>query len=295
MGNCVDKKCQQIESFCVTVVGQRLKSFREGRGLSLREFADELGEDFTVLCRIERGDRYPPKARLKKFAKALSLTPGQLDALVAVESRRLSPHELLPEIPPAHISIDSIEKAADAILKKYCRAASQPDVKIPVPVEVVIAQACRLTTEHCDFKEKKIPRPEKLCGCLYPDGWEGKDRMVFANTGPVDGRRPSFEERRITVAHEAGHYVLHCGSTESAQLFFRFAKGPTFCREVGCEDTLFNPMEYQASVFAACLLMPREQFLRERKKVEGSDGRLAEAFEVPEPFVRLRAKLLNCE
>jgi len=90
----------------VKVVGLRLKSAREGRGLSLREFAKELREDFTLLARIERGERYPPKQRLEKFAEALSLTLQQLKALVAVERRGLDPHELLPEIPPAHISHD---------------------------------------------------------------------------------------------------------------------------------------------------------------------------------------------
>jgi transcriptional regulator with XRE-family HTH domain len=98
-----DKKRQQREFGDVSVMGRRLKSAREGRGISLREFAKELRADFTRLARIERGHRYPPKRRLEKFAKELSLTPAQLEALVAVERRGLNPHELLPEIPPAHI------------------------------------------------------------------------------------------------------------------------------------------------------------------------------------------------
>src|SRR5216683_7054876 len=82
----------------VSVVGTRLKSVRKGKGLSLRKFAEELEEDFSLLCRIERGERYPPKPRRKNFAKALSLTPQQLEALIAVERRGLNPYELLPEI-----------------------------------------------------------------------------------------------------------------------------------------------------------------------------------------------------
>lgn len=281
---------------CVNVVGQRLKSAREGRGLSLREFAKELDEDFTLLSRIERGERYPPKPRLKRFAKALSLTPQQLGALISVERRGLNPHELLPEIPPAHISNHSIEAAAETVLKKYCRAVGKNDVELPVPVEGVLKEACKLLTERRNFEKKSIPgAPKLLCGCLYPEGFEGKDRIVLINTGRIRGRQPTIEEQRTTIAHEAGHYVLHYGDKESAQLFFRFSKGPTFCREPECEDTLFNPLEYQASAFAACLLMPRKQFVAEWEKPTRIEAKIAQLFGVTDSFVRFRAKMLGCE
>ena|SRR5437773_3899554 len=274
----------------------RLKSVRNGRGLSLRGFAKGLDEDFTLLWRIEHGQRYPPKRRLERFAKALSLTPQQLEALIAVERRGLNPYELLPEIPPAHISHASIEEAGEGILKKYCRAVKRADVELPVPVDAVLSEACRLSTEYCDFTKKRIPSPTGLrYGCLYPDGFGGKDRAVFVNTGRIRGRRLSPEEQRITAAHEAGHYVLHYGNQESAQLFFRFTKGPTFCREAECEQTLFEPLEYQASVFAACLLMPRKQFENERRILAQSVAELANRFRVTEAFVRFRATMLRCE
>src|SRR5438128_1616001 len=126
----------------------RLKSARSGSGLSLRKYANEVDEDFTLLARIEAGQRYPPKRRIEKFAKALSLTPPQLEALIAVERRGLNPQELLPEIAPAHISHDSIEKEAASVLNRYCRAVKRPDVDLPVPVDGVLAEACRLSTEY---------------------------------------------------------------------------------------------------------------------------------------------------
>src|SRR6266704_1811484 len=150
----VDKKCQQYEHLSVSVVGMRLKSARQGRRLSLRKFAEELDEDFTVLWRIERGQRYPPKPRLERFAKALSLTPQQLEALIAVERHGLNPHELLPEIPPAYISHESIEEAAEGVLNKYCRTVKRNNVELPVPIEAVLSGACRLSTEYCDFKRE---------------------------------------------------------------------------------------------------------------------------------------------
>jgi transcriptional regulator with XRE-family HTH domain len=264
-----------------------------GRGLTLQEFAARIGEDPTVLCRIERGERYPPKQRIKKFAQVLSLTHRQLEVLIAVERRGLNPHVLLPEIPPAKISNTWIENAAQSILSKFCRVKKLAEVKLPVPVEEVISIACGLSTQHCDFASEMISGSSggALYGGLYPDGFRGKDRLVVVNSGPVQGNRLSSAEKRVTVAHEAGHYVLHCGNRESKQLFFRFTKGPTFCREAECEQTPFNSLEYQASAFGACLVMPRERF--GNMWAPGAAAKLATSFLVTESFVRLRAKMLD--
>jgi transcriptional regulator with XRE-family HTH domain len=278
----------------VSVIGQRLKSIREGKGLSLREFGGLLEEDHTLLYRIETGHRYPPKSSVKQFAKVLSLTEPQLLALVAVERRGLDPYEFLPEIPPPYISNESIEKVAEGVLRKFCRSTSCSDIDLPVPVDKVLKIACGLSTQYCDFQKEKIGE-RHLYGCLYPDGFRGLDRAIFVNTGVIPRRRCrlSPEERCTTAAHEAGHYMLHCGNRESAQLFFRFSKGPSFCRDAECEDSLFDPREYQASTFAACLLMPRTHFQNVWKKAEGRSSELAGAFGVTESFVRFRAKGLE--
>ncbi len=287
------KTVNRTNVYHVSVIGQRLKCVRDGKGLSLREFARDFDEDFTLIFRIEHGQRYPPKKSVEKFAKALSLTPSQLDALISVERRGLNPHELLPEIPPAHIPQRSIEHEAERVLKKYCRAVTQNGVKLPVPIEEVLDYGCGLSTEYRDFTKKRMPTSHRgLFGCLYPQGFEGKDHVVLVNTGRIGRRYLSLEEQRTTAAHEAGHYVLHCGNKESAQLFFRFSRGPTFCREAECEESLLDPREYQASEFAACLLMPREPFLTAWKSFSGSTARLAECFRVTESFARFRAMML---
>jgi transcriptional regulator with XRE-family HTH domain len=293
----VDKICQQNNVGCVSVVGQRLKCVRQAKGLSLREFAKELNEDHTVLGRIEQGERYPPKSRRKRFAHVLSLTLKQLDALISVERRGLNPYEFLPEIPPAHIAVATIEKEADGVLEKYRRAVNRSAVEIPVAIEDVLRRSCGLHTEYADFETKKVPvrDPQRLCGCVYPDGFDGKDRLILVNTGHVGGCTRSRDDMRVTAAHEGGHFILHGGNKDSKQLFFRFKKEPTFCREIGCEETPRNPLEYQASVFAACLLMPKTHFLAEWQRFAGSVPRLAEAFGVPEEFAAFRAKMLDCE
>lgn len=280
----------------VSEVGKRLKSVRLEKGLSLRKFAKSVGEDSSVMFHIETGERYPPKLRLEKFAKVLSLTPKQLEAMIAVERRGLNPYVLLPEIPPAQIAHIWIENEAEKVINKFCRGVSRAEIELPVPIDSVVRDVCRLSLKYCDFADEDIASRSNaaLFGGLYPDGFRGKDRLIIVNNGRVRGKHLSEGEKRITVAHEAGHYVLHCGNKESAQLFFRFTKEPTFCREAECEQTPFNALEYQASVFAACLLMPQKQFRREWQNVSGSVSALVKTFVVTQSFVHFRAKMLNC-
>jgi len=275
-----------------------LKNTRLKKGISLRSLAEEIGAHFTAIAHIERGERYPPKKQLKKFAEFLSLSPQQLEALIAVERRGLNPHVLLPEISPADISNVWIEKEAEKALRKFCQAKERPDVPLPVPIEQIVSSAYGLSTRDCDFeKEKDIVggSGRALCGGLYPEGFQGQDRVVVVNAGRIRGKQMSLAEKQTTIAHEAGHYALHCGNKDSSQLFLRFSKGPSFCREAECDQDSFNSLECQASAFGACLLMPREPFRREWQKQAGSAPKLAEIFLVTEAFVRLRARMLNCE
>lgn len=275
-------------------VGERLKSVRDATGLSLRKFARRMRQDFTLLARIEKGERYPPKRSLETFAKVLALTPEQLDALISVERRKLNPNEMLPELPPADRSQASIEDAADRILRKYRRAANGSEVEGLVPVEHAIKAACGLSTEYRDFATSDSLRGRhgsNLRGCLFPYGFEGKDRLVLVNIGRPGGERLSEAEKRITIAHEAGHYILHCTNQSSEQLCFRFTKGPTFCREVECQHKTFDLREHQATAFAASLLMPRDEFLRLRSFKD--ETQMAVHFGVTESLVRFRTKLLE--
>jgi transcriptional regulator with XRE-family HTH domain len=275
----------------------RLKAVRGAMGLSLRKFAEKFREDFTLLARIEAGKRFPPKSKMEQFAKLLSLSLQQLDALIAVERRGLDPYELLPEMAPAHIPQKFIENEAEKILGKYRRTINCSVIEGPMQIEEVIKAACGLNTQRLDFTKEKIPNPRRgaLYGCLYPDSFRGTNKLVLVNTGNIGGRRLSDAEQRITVAHEAGHYVLHCGNKENTQLFFRFTKAPSHCREVEFRPTPFNSHEDQASAFAACLLMPQNQFKNEWVKVSGDKLRLARHFGVTESFVSLRAKQCICE
>jgi hypothetical protein len=60
-------------------------------------------------------------------------------------------------------------------------------------------------------------------------------------------------QRRYTLGHEIGHWILHAGSATSESLF---KNGRTWCR-----DGSVNPVERQAEKFSAALLMPKDLLL----------------------------------
>jgi len=222
----------------VNEVGKRLKFARVAKGLSLRKFAKRFKEDFTLLARIEKGTRFPPKERLQKFADALSLTLDQLKALIAVERRGLDPNQMLPEIAPVPVKQVDIEAQAEVILDDFKRRQGK-DYSFDGPISIEgIANTVGLHIEDIDLRKQEIvgPRHGELCGCFYPENFHGKARVVLVNSGKINGYKLSPAERRITIAHEVGHYFLHYGKKESKQLLFQFSKQPIYCREAGIDS-----------------------------------------------------------
>jgi hypothetical protein len=269
-------------------------------GLSVREFATRLSEDPSVVFHIETGARYPARKKIKRFAPLLSLTPKQLDALIAVERRGLDPNQMLPEISPAPLGQAEIERQVGKVLidfKSHCRNNSELDG--PIAIEELTKSVGELCLEDLDFAKDDSMGANRasLYGCFYPENFHGKSRVVLVNTGRVNGRRLSPADRRVTIAHELGHYFLHYGASKSRQLLFQFSKEPTYCRHSEIHPHEMNLKEYQANVFGACLLMPKMRFKDEWAKAAGDKFRLARHFDVTEAFVCLRAKTLglHCE
>jgi transcriptional regulator with XRE-family HTH domain len=293
------KNVNNSKIYVVSEVGKRLRAAREATDLSVRKFAERFDEDPHALFNIETGKRYPPKRGIKKFAKLLSLTTKQLEALIAVERRGLDPNQMLPEIPPAPIKQADVEAQAEKVLNEFKNR--QPKSFVfdgPIPIEEIVKSTDDLNLEEFEFeKDSSIESPHALYGCFYPENFRGKARVVLVNSGKVNGQKLSQAERRVTIAHELAHYFLHYGAKKTKQLLFQFTKRPTYCREAEIYPSKFNSKEHEANVFGACLLMPSQEFKCEWTKTSGDKRRLARCFDVTEEFVCLRAKTLRlkCE
>jgi transcriptional regulator with XRE-family HTH domain len=62
----------------VAHIGKRLKDLRFRAGLTQQELADEAGTTQTTVARIERAAVEPEVTTIRKLAKALGVTPGDL-------------------------------------------------------------------------------------------------------------------------------------------------------------------------------------------------------------------------
>jgi Zn-dependent peptidase ImmA (M78 family) len=104
---------------------------------------------------------------------------------------------------------------------------------VPVPVDSIAADLLGLHVEE-------VEDLHGLSGVLLPHL-----RAIWLSAGEA---RESPGRRRFTLAHEIGHWVCHCATASAAPA--------VLCRagQVGAQAG--DPVEREANVFAAELLMP---------------------------------------
>ena len=62
----------------VAIFGEQIRALREGANLSLREVAEKMGIDTSLLGKIERNERKPTKEQIKQVAKFFILDEKDL-------------------------------------------------------------------------------------------------------------------------------------------------------------------------------------------------------------------------
>lgn len=179
----------------------------------------------------------------------------------------------------------SPERAAAALLAAYDLA---PIDEPPIPIDELAEE-----TEGLDIQEAAdlrlvpgapaIPLGVTLSGLLLPDELRIWVDAVEAARSP--GRR------RFTIAHELGHWRLHCRGQ-------RHARAAVYCRseEIGGDaETLriASAREREANRFAAALLMPDALVRREGTILKLNVLALARRFEVSPPAMRVRLQALD--
>lgn len=142
-----------------------------------------------------------------------------------------------------------IAQMADDVISDY-ESQTGKRVSAPVPVEDIIEFGLGLRLAFEDLRGKL--NMGDVLGATYV-----KSRKISADTS-LD--LPGAEGRLcFTLAHEAGHWVLHRGLVDLSP---KGGGGFIFCRTRDAK----RPMEWQADRFASCLLMPeslvKEAFAR---------------------------------
>lgn len=154
-------------------------------------------------------------------------------------------------IPPQHI-----QSSARALLDRYVQITGFPDP--PYDPEAIIWEVLNdlegLSLNYHDLKSNE--NGEKIAGKTLPS-----ERLILIDE--ETRTRPYFP---FTVGHEIGHWILHCRNVvelDHQKTLFDLGISPfvTLCRDL--ESTPKDPLEIQANLFSANLLMP-EHVLRKK-------------------------------
>ena len=182
-------------------------------------------------------------------------------------------------MPLSSAELNSIEAKAFDLINK-CK------IKFP-PVDVeVIARYLGLKVVQSELNE--------VSGALIIEGNQG-----YIGYNPTHGE----QRRRFTIAHEIGHYCLHCISDDSSQRKSQlFVDKDFIVKYRNANNYTYAEMkqEQQANAFAAALLMPEQFVTREIKSVENTKReeidlivQLATDFNVSVPAMTFRLENLN--
>jgi hypothetical protein len=177
----------------------------------------------------------------------------------------------------------SPEDAAAALLRA---AGKTSDADLPIDVHFLAEEHDGLDVqEHADLTTlvdaPVLPSGTALSGLLLPAA-----KRIWVNA--VEAQR-SAGRRRFTIAHELGHWHLHCHDVDAHA---------RFCRsdEVGGsadEARAAKEIEREANRFAAALLMPADLVRREASKVNLNVALLARRFDVSGPAMQVRLESLQ--
>ena len=162
-----------------------------------------------------------------------------------------------------YIADETIERDAEALLAQYADAR-EAKIRPPIVIEDIVEKYLKLRVEFDDL--------HRLLG--VPRGGSGREPAIFGaiwlETGEIvidesldPEAHPSIEGRyRFTLAHEGGHWRLHRPFVQArnvqASPFDDKRKPTVVCRSSQSKERV----EFQADLYASCLLMPRNLILR---------------------------------
>jgi Zn-dependent peptidase ImmA (M78 family) len=159
----------------------------------------------------------------------------------------------------AYMSDEAIEKDAQALLADYARERGMP-IEAPIPIDDIIEKHLKIGIEFDDTHRLfGVPRSgigfdPDILGAIFFD----QKRIVIDESLDPDANPAKEGRYRYTTAHEVGHWRLHRGlfGKDPAQtsLLEPNAAPSVVCRTSQAKERI----EFQADLYASCVLMPRK-------------------------------------
>jgi hypothetical protein len=159
----------------------------------------------------------------------------------------------------AYVPDEVIEKDAQALLAAYARARHIP-IEAPIPIDDIIEKHLKIGIDFDDTHRLfGVPRfgigfdPDILDAIFFD-----RKRIVIDESLDPDANPAKEGRYRYTAAHEVGHWQLHralFGKDPAQTSLLDATAAPSFvCRSSQAKERI----EFQADLYASCLLMPRK-------------------------------------
>jgi transcriptional regulator with XRE-family HTH domain len=262
--------------------GERLRKKRKEQRLSQRVLAAQLGIDFTYLCLIESGRRYPSPKITPELAHFLGIPSSNLLRIINDE-KTYAQEERIKEGP--FISNAEIEARAYSDREAFLSSVARDYLRFPRDRERIAQVLCNLSVREDDVLFSTLDA--RIYAGLFLGQHKYQDQknvIVVAreNVRSRESEETSEQTKLFHAMHEVGHYRLHWPTY--------MQQGPMQTdRPLYCSSGDTSPMELQASAYASAFLMPRSEIfylLNDKKTFHmRRDGRaLCEHFYV-EPWM----------
>lgn len=244
------------------MIGEMIREYRRLRKLNLKQLSAKWGMHYSMLAKIETGERIPSRKFVPNIAQSLSCDPVDLLALITQEkvTRALTGTDGISQIDPCFLSIDDLENLAIKARKRFLELTKKSNIELPADRERIADILLGLKVRYVE--SIKGPQEEKLFGGFFPQGdyYNGEDRIIVISNKlrNDDSSYASEETKTFHLFHEIGHALLHWNNDFAPlQLNLFTPKGPLFCSSGG----EYKPLEFQANNFASAFLMPKEEIL----------------------------------
>jgi len=154
-----------------------------------------------------------------------------------------------------YVADETIERDAEALLAQYAHAQGV-EVKAPIPIEDIVEKHLKLRVEFDDLHRLfGVPRNAFGGPNIFGAIWlETGQICIDESLDPEE--YPSIEEfYRFTLAHEGGgHWRQHRFLVNTVRGFADTQQPTIVCRTSQAKERV----EFQANLYASCLLMPRK-------------------------------------
>ncbi|MBU4231998.1 MAG: XRE family transcriptional regulator [Desulfobacterales bacterium] len=216
---------------------------KEGE-LSLRELGDVSEINYTMLHRVEQGERFLSDEKILRLARIFDEDPDRLIALQRADKEAISAKKLprgpkfIPGFKP------EVEVAVLRFLKIYRIRKNFKKITFPLDIIDFFQTVFGLETCRVSFFKKgwsKSANDQKLAALI------AGENKIYINED-LDKNGIPFPEvnERFSLAHEGAHFII-CKKNQN------FSSQPIFFRS----KDLHNPEERTVNYWAGAILMPK--------------------------------------